>query len=308
MLQRDPSRGVKRLRDKVREARDGFLHLQQANQGDKDRLLKCLLTAYGRIGKKRRQLMAKLTKEEALCESENLTNLFDDLVEKTMKPQARQQYLAQVESRIKGLSRDGLDKARYEVEIDLRLKLLPARLRALARSQMTVNPPRVKGPRRLTPLIPEYNSWMKKMPENRIKNQIKKWYAGFLDRIQPPLPDDEWKDLLSKALGNYRDRTAIPPRRGQPSSNTTAPTALSMVASHGKVPMRYFGNANARVINSRFMRRLYTEVLWQCPKIDWDEAENQWRVTWGYMAYNRAIGPQGADPLPCDDDTSTPRL
>jgi hypothetical protein len=61
-------------------------------------------------------------------------------------------------------------------------------------------------------------------------------------------------------------------------------SALELVARYGKVPRNAFGNWYANRITPRVMQRLYAEVFSTCPVMEWDNAREEWKVTWGFQS------------------------
>lgn len=277
----------KRLKAKELEARKGLSQLKRANAGERKCLLKVLLMAYGRVGKRRHELMRPLLPlrgrsdvqvpqehEEDNVQSDEVVEVASDEMEHDLDSMAEENatHLFQTASRT--------------------LDLTP-QLRALLISQIRNSPPSLTraNPRRLQPEIPELNSWLRPMPQKRIKNMKKKHYAYLLDRVHPPLPKDEWFRLRDLASGRTKIPNNLqPPRRKSAGSEDDgspwlARTALEQVVKYGKVPDRAFENQKAHDITPRFMQRLYAQVFSQCPLMELeDAATNRWKVTWGEQA------------------------
>ena len=182
------------------------------------------------------------------------------------------------------------------------LELTP-QLRALLRSQIQTSPPGLTrpNPRRLQPDIPTLNSWLRPMPQNRIKNMRQKHYALLLERTLPPLPTDEWYRLRDLASGKARVESVIPRRKSSSTINANHDRhelrdgALETVMQYSKVPKNVFGNRDAHTITPRFMRRLYAQVFSQCPLMEWDAGREQWKVIWGERALYDELS-QGSAP------------
>jgi hypothetical protein len=167
-------------------------------------------------------------------------------------------------------------------------------LRALLKSQIRVKPPltnRKSNPRRIEPIIPELNSWLRPTPQKVIRNARKKHYAHLLDHVQPPLPTGEWERLRDLASGKLPPGVPVPRRKQVLVSlvdceavEETEGSALELVARYGRVPRKAFGNWCANRITPRVMQRLYAEVFSTCPVMEWDNAREEWKVTWGFQA------------------------
>ncbi|MCJ1223785.1 hypothetical protein MMC12_000428 [Toensbergia leucococca] len=143
--------------------------------------------------------------------------------------------------------------------------LLPPKLEAVLKVQMARKAEQLSRlpVRGIEPVIPETNSWGRKMPLIRVKNIKKKWLAETLDKVLPPLPEAEFARLRDLATGRARWEGLLP-RRGLPG------TVLSK-------------QQHAHVITGRLMRRLWAKVLLQCSVMRWDASVLKWRVTWGSL-------------------------
>ena len=306
-----------RLRAKEKEARSAAVLLRRANQGERKCVMRVLLMAYGRIGKRRHELMRPLLPvkqngylEAAEDESNSLEINLDDGVEGG----TRTRDLENRASRSTPMTPDtSIPMARNTT-----LPLLTPPLRALLRSQIQASPPTLTrtNPRRIDPVIPELNTWLRPMPRVRVKNMQKKHYALLLDRVLPPLPTAEWNRLRDLASGKVKPAEPVPRRKRDVSivhssvAIPTATSALEMVVKYGKVPMRPLGGRrNPHTMTPRFMRRLYVEVFSQCPLMNWDAEGKQWKVVWGLQALH---GASAADMAPVetgpDSDSAEPDL
>ncbi len=176
------------------------------------------------------------------------------------------------------------------LERESRTVNLTPQLHALLRSQMKVAPPALtrRNPRRLELVIPELNNWLRPMPQVRIRNMKQKHYADLLDRVLPPLPAEEWRRLRDLASG----KTAIEAIKSRRISSSHTPddlavggSALEMVVMHNKIPSKAFDSKEGHTITPRFMRRLYAEILSQCPHMELAAGSaDRWVVTWGGRA------------------------
>jgi hypothetical protein len=260
--------------------------LQRANEGDRKMLMKALSMAYGRTGKRRRELLQPLISikghkvEENSSVEENVVPLLDAAMHpSTSAHQPSTSASAQDKKPVK-------DRAIGPVKAKIRAYIndLPAQLRALVQSQITASPPTIarRNPRRLNVEIPELNTWMKPMPDVRVKNKLSDWYASLLSAVQPPLPDKEWDQLRALALGITRAQPRIPRRKNL----TPPPSVLEMVVTRGKLPDNLFRKDYAHNINPRYMQRLWAEVFSQCSLMKYDSANDKWNVIWGHHVLN----------------------
>ena len=272
--------------DKTRrqEARQAISTLQRANEGERKCLLKTLHTTYGRIGKRRHELLRPLLSVKGQQEALNAASDPDSIA------------LEDDSASIDGNHETNTKQPTAEFS-----KLTPKtplditpQLRAVLNSQIRVKPPltnRQGNPRRIEPIIPELNSWLRPTPQKVIKNKLKRHYAHLLDHVQPPLPAQEWERLRDLASGKLSPEIP-PPRRKRAvdfsvedrTVEETEGSALELVARYGRLPPKAFGNRAAQRISPRFMQRLYAEVFSQCPVMEWDNAREEWKVIWGFEA------------------------
>jgi hypothetical protein len=285
----------KRLETIRRKSRQAMYQLQRANEGDRKMLMKALSMAYGRTGKRRRELLQPLISikghkvEDNASAVENAAKLMDA----SMHPSTPTRQPATSPSTPNNKPTKDRAIGPVKAQVKAYMNDLPAQLRAIVQSQITASPPTIsrRNPRRLGVEIPELNTWLKPMPDVRVKNQLSDWYAGLLSTVQPPLPDDEWDQLRALALGIKRAQPPKPRR-----TNLTPPTSvLEMVVTRGKLPDNLFRKHYAHNINPRFMQRLWAEVFSQCPLMKYDSASDKWNVIWGHHVLNDAKLEQKSD-------------
>lgn len=282
----------KRLETVRRKSRQALYQLQRANEGDKKMMIKALSMAYGRVGKRRRELLQPLLSVEASAEDTTAAIKGDDqgtdsLLEKCLPAKGPAPRVAPAPKKqdVKGRA-DGPVKTQVKEYVDD----LPAQLRMLVKSQIGGSPPVVsrRNPRKLGVEIPELNTWYKQMPAVRVKNKLAQWYASLLSTVQPPLPKEEWYSLRDLALGATRPSLNIPRRK----QLTSPPSVLEMVVMRGKLPNDLFRKDYAHQITPRFMQRLWAEVFSQCPLMQYDPGTERWNTTWGHHVLHdrNAIG------------------
>lgn len=284
---RDDPAFEERLRSKHREARQAVGQLRRANEGDRWALLKVLLMAYGRTGKRRHELMLPLLPVAGREEHQKLVKISEESIDGFDSTRSAQVEDADPPRAVRG-SRPTMPSAKdvnqgqwapYAPE-------LTPQLRALLQSQIRYPPLPLPGLRRATlrrlhPRIDELNAWLQPMPQSRVKNQVKQWYADLLEKVHSPLPTQEWYRLRDLALGVSSERL-IPRRKTRGQSGRDA---LELVVMYGKPnALRAFGNRDAHRITPRFMQRVWAQVFSQCPLMDWDVDKQQWKVVWGEHA------------------------
>ena len=145
----------------LRQARKGLSLLVRANTGEFDALQKILAYTYGRVGKRRHELL----------------------------------NFARAPSNLQN-SQDVIKIAAASLEIPEKKDLWDPKMKALVRAHMSRN-----AIKNVAPQIPSTNSWGRPMPLKRKANLEKRWYASVLNRISPPLPIQEWRRLRDLAIG-----------------------------------------------------------------------------------------------------------
>lgn len=273
-----------RLRKKFKDGRRALFQLQRAAEGDSKCLQKVLMSAYGRIGKRRRELLRPLlpspSDAEPVLALEAIASDASDRSTVALQEdylQASQQTLHDTSTAKAGASAKG---KKFEP------RPLQPRLAVLLESQMRYGPPTLTraNPRRLQPDIPELNTWMRPMPQKRVKNMHKKFYAQLLDRALPPLPLNEWERLKDFASGSLEPESPKRRRRqghlvdGNGHSRTSP---LDIVVRYGKVPRPVLRSSGDGQRSARYMQRLYAKVFSQCPLMQYKEDKQKWQVTWG---------------------------
>ena len=164
----EPSLSRERQNQLLKTGRKGLSFLSRANNGRSKELYQILSYAYGRSGRRRRDLIDELQAPQAPIDTTVQTN-------ETLKP--------------------GVSNAKTP--------RLTAQAEAIAISQFRSKISRdhkgeIKSPR---PKIPKENAWLRPMPLVRVKNLTADWYAKTLDRLFPPLPEKDHRRLRGLASG-----------------------------------------------------------------------------------------------------------
>jgi hypothetical protein len=240
------------LKDQVRLLRRGRKYLSllsRANEGYLDPLERVLMMTYGRIGKRRRELMANLMRIEPPSNHEAVEQLFRS----ETPPGPRK---------------------------------LPAKLHEIARSQNAHRQylDKFSAKFQLVSGIPKTNRWGKPMPASRVKNLTHRWSVKQLQQIYPPLPANEYQDLQSLASGEAKWQGPVPRRvRAQSVDAAVNKTALDKVCADGPprgITFAMYVNGRPHQITARLMRRLWTTILRHVPVLSWNHETEKWMVTW----------------------------
>ncbi|KAI9793253.1 MAG: hypothetical protein M1816_000674 [Peltula sp. TS41687] len=235
-------------------ARRGLSQLKRANEGDTKPLLKVLLFTYGRLGKRRRELMDELT----------------------ARP-----YGALAEHgpwRAPPPHRDSNMEAWPEMQ---------GRLAALIASQAAQELPRLERTVLTTaePQVPRLNAWGRPLPKKRERNLRWEFYADTLDRVMPPLPEEEWARLRDLSNGRLAWEGVVKRRRRVEEEDANGRGGRALTERLFEAPLdklRYrLVEGDPHRLTGRFMRRLWGKVFMQCPRVRWGGEGKGWEVVWG---------------------------
>lgn len=243
----------------LHRGRQSLSLLRRANEGHVKPLHKILSMTYGRSGKRRRELMEKL-----------------------MAPEIPQ-------------NSEALEKVELQTKYTREWKP-PAQLLALMRSQSEQVAYLGENKRRIKPkvAIPQTNLWGKKMPQTRVKNSTRKWYAKQTDYVFPPLPENERLDLRSLATGELEWWPVL--RRtqpGQPSALQVFEQELQQAILDGPQKGRMFKehiDSRPHELTDRFMRRLWAYVYKHVPTMTYYPETKRWRVYWHDIPKRPVLG------------------
>ncbi|KAL9604159.1 MAG: hypothetical protein Q9219_000747 [cf. Caloplaca sp. 3 TL-2023] len=267
---KEPSRALK-------EARKSLKYLQRANDGHIPQLTTVLDMTYGRVGKRWRQLQAKLRAPDPFTDAAAVTTFSQALFSQSpppppLPPRAKKQA-PQLSDEVVALLKSQVKQASSRFE------------RAPLRS--------------FEPKVPELNSWGRPFPQNRKANFIRKWYATAMSRMMPPLPGPEWERLQGLATGTRPWEGPVTRRKLGSIRADTGPEddpLLDLLLPEG-LPRRLHSSTerivekgrhaelrtNPHQLTPRFMRGMWSRVFQKCPRLDWSFEKDRWLVTWGHM-------------------------
>lgn len=165
-------------------------------------------------------------------------------------------------------------------------------LRVLIQSQIKAKPPqqRKNNPRTIKDIAPNYdelNSWLEPISKKRAIRKANKALVGKLDRLQVPLPGEQWEFLKAIVLDG-EDLPAIPrfrSRRGIKES----PVGEESSAGRGRISQQTSQQPSDRRFTQRFLRRRYQTIFAQCPHMSLDERNDRWTVQWGHQLIHDAM-------------------
>ena len=220
---------------------------QRANEGYPKSLEKVLMEAYGRRGKRRRELMTRFTSDESPQTSEDLANY-------TPIQRYSQQW-----------------KPPYK------LTLLMRKQRA-HQDQLTL----VTRTIQVKPRIPDKTIWGKPLATRRRANAVHKWFTQNVDVVLPPLPDHEFSRLRALAYGKEAWSGPIPRRpTARTSSETSTPfPGKALVEGPVKgITFERYARGRPHQLTPRFMRHMWATVLAHTPRVATNE-HNRLTVQW----------------------------
>ena len=249
--------------------RDGVKNLRlliRANDGHPDALQKVLATTYGRRGKRKHELQVFLKARNNPLDQEAWARLSSSFEKKSPIPYLGETMAAVVKSQ-KGQKVSGFDK---------------------------------KPIKNLMPIIEKENAWGRPMPQNRVANSVKKWYARTLDALLPPLQEHEWNRLGGLATGQVPWTGPVPRRRQTVGRNDhnriVQQEAKAGVVLEGAKRLKSRCNerssgvkTNPHKLTPRYMRSLWAKVFVQCPVMKWDDERKRWDVQWGSIQKRKEI-------------------
>ncbi|KAL2811656.1 hypothetical protein BJX63DRAFT_270109 [Aspergillus granulosus] len=241
-----------RLRELHKKARYNFSLLRRANEGYSQPLEKVLRTAYGRRGRRRKELLANLLAVDVPQDSTVL---------------------------------EALVANPYQFEDGWKPPEIITVLLASQNTNAAALQLRNKRPvRSLVPPIPKTNAWGRKVPVVRRRNIRREWYSNVLNYLLPPLPDGELQVLEGLISGEVPWK--LPKRRSRPpttnienSKGELVRTVLTAGPPKGET-FRPYTNGRPHKITRRFMCRLWRRISCIVPRPAWDNSAGKPRFTW----------------------------
>jgi hypothetical protein len=281
---------------RMREGKHHLRVLRAANSGDLPRMRRVLLRAFGRVGRRRRQLMSELLKKSPPTNTEELA-----------------QFTAHITSlAAEGRERDWLDA--WNVE----------KLRVLLKSQQMTDPldsPKASLSRAsIHPekAVPTENSWGLPLAKVTARTKLRNAWKTVADKCLPPLPKEEWRALGDIAEGVVQQRWLPPPRRPvaqalspQPPIHTwewqkyavkpvvvvdrpaSRRNKLLTGAVDDNTPTGDPEPINCHIYTPRLWRRLLGSIWQLTPVMEPKPDGKGWDITWGTQRFRpvKASGP-----------------
>ena len=245
------SRSPKAGPQAVHAARNALSVLRRANEGYSRPLEKVLLLSYGRIGRRRHELLAKILTPQIPNDSLALKELISKPIDFS----------------------DGWEP--------------PAIVKHLAISQMqnpVVTAVRIRPLiKQLQPIIPKQDSWGKELAQCRKRNIRRKWYNSTLNSLLPPLPEKDLQTLEGLISGTVPwepvKRRSSKPHAFQAKSGGELFKLLARGPEKGTTFGEY-ANGRPHTITVRLMRRQWRRLSALVPRQYWNPISHKWRFIW----------------------------
>ena len=225
--------------------------LRRANEGYLKPLEKVLLITYGRVGKRRRQLLRNMLVSDIPQTHKDLENIVDvQKYSRQWRPSSLFRALAQSQMANKG---------RFDRSIRGRQNFLTQ-----------------------AEAVPAKNAWGRPMPQRRVRNLTHKWYVKVADNIFPPLPEIEWKRLQQLAL-RPPAQSQLPKRRkkvgdwGEKRDSALSEDVLLKGPQKGQT-FAMLAKGRPHKITPRILSSIWAKIFAHVPHIVWDG--QRWLVTW----------------------------
>jgi hypothetical protein len=271
---------IQRTRATQQKAQKGLSYLRRANQGELPCLRKTLLFAYGRMGRRRYELLADLLKPEIASHS-------NAVLVSSQESSAPLHQLYYSDKRF--LSFFDAPKMKTKDEYTIEISDRYPRLKTVIKSQVQAGVAIGRDLKRPHLLTPIRNVWERPMPIKRARNNVKRWYAETMTRLLPPLPNHEYDKLQAFIAGEKwiefaKPRTRAVELRPQPRDEDALSKALieeGLALDKPSKADRPSGIQRPHNITTRFMRRLYAKVLALSCKLEWNEERKRWFAVWG---------------------------
>lgn len=285
---------------RIRKAQHALRDMWAANHGVVDSMFRILMLTYGRVGKRRRELIKALLRIEPPADSEELANQIKE---------DRQEVEGSGKKKKKKLPRDWLDEWN-----------LP-KLHALATSQANVSfwsPKAELKSKRLDPEkeIPEKNIWGRPLVAKLKRSKKRKWYKALINKIMPPVGRDEWETLRLLATGRAdRSMWEMPTRRPLAKVLSSSPSEEAGIENkawdwkaYATQAVRHVERGSSRsqkartgeegeapyglgtpiglhnYDRTRLWKRLYAKVWGMTPVMEEaPESKSGWRIEWGKL-------------------------
>lgn len=279
--------------------------LQAANNGELVQLDKVLRLAYGRTGPYRRQLLKHLLHADPLDDSA--------LLEKQIQQHQGPKTPKKTEWTIDTVPVDKVFEQPPLLDNDTLVYVISpqySKFKAIVESQVNVRPSEMRGTvlKRADYVMPSKNTWGRMMPRLRVKNMVHTAYAKLLDKVLPPLNEEEWNRLHGLVHGTVKGEGIRPRRKRIPATPGTRTSydienlvrldsssddedvleesREKLLQDELSIGPRLDKSAKGKLaghqITPRLLQRLWQNIFEACSMLIWDEKDGKWKVVWGH--------------------------
>ena len=231
-------------------AKKGLRLLQRANEGYPRPLDKVLFMSYGRIGKRRHELLNQLLYPEVPNPADpnalpEVTKTVSDFEDGWEAPET-------ISSLIRSQMNHGVFTA--------------SRLRAQIKSA--------------EPVIPKENSWGRPISPARRTNIRRQWYLNSLDSLLPPLPEHELFILNGLIDGSLPWKS--PRKRPEQPQASEGNSVLEFLTEGPQKSntFRPYVNGRPHQITNRLMQRQWRRISAFVPRMEWNDISKKWAFSW----------------------------
>ncbi|OBT65842.1 hypothetical protein VE03_05473 [Pseudogymnoascus sp. 23342-1-I1] len=263
-------------------ARKALSLLTRATNGDFPALTKVLHHTYGRAGHRRHTLLNALLSEHSIHSDAEPPTAISPAVRRVLEPPTEVRTFggSLVPAKLNHASPGAFER------------LLADQILRYPASSNRAQLKNVYAP------IPLENIFLRPTGPKREEGMRKRWLAETMDRILPPLPEEEWDRLRDLAMGVEEWEGA--PKRRMPVGNVGKEGSGGLLSveylkapirhAHSKVRKAEIDQRDQHELTPKYMRRLYAKIWELCPKARWDEELRDWVYTWGgtKIAANKA--------------------
>lgn len=282
----------------IKRALKGLRFLERANDGHPVHLGKILAMTYGRVGKRRRQLLAQLTLDNPHIES---TTIHDQ--GPVLGNQLKALLISQMKNLDKSLKGEKLSlKPRIPVNNTWGRPMPLNRVRNLkskwyAEILDIIMPPLPEEEwNRLRGLASGCISWEGPVPRRKTVSMGEKFFSR-IEHVESRI-DGGQIGTSSKSHDSVADIYSVggqhetSPPSGAQVGNPIFKSSESL--QHSKDEPRGRLKTNPHELTPRFMRRRWAEVFALSPTMIWDSAQNDWIVKWGSLQTKNESADLGA--------------
>lgn len=251
----------------LRRGRKALSILHRANEGYLKPLQNVLLWTYGRKGRRRRELMAKIMQQD-IPQDHKAVEALSGIQTYSRKWTPPSMVIALMRSQAN--EADNLDRA-------------------------------VIGPNSVRPKpdVPAKNTWGRPMPEKRVRNLMQKWYAKQVSRLLPPLPESEFQRLRALSEGKVEALDGPLARRkqavGLPKDDTLLNERLVLAGPPKSRTFETYALGRPHRLTSRLLQRTWLNIFNHVPHMTWDTTNKKWEVKWNIKCRARPHLKEGSE-------------